>query len=175
MTTTVLFGTPQSQIASLINSKISQCLNASIISGFLTPSGVRAIAGPIRARPTAIRGLVVGAATYPGFRALDELVGMGVPLERIRVHLGHTRKSGTNKHPIVRHHPMLHSKIYYMEMADDQACAFIGSHNVTSFALQGLNGEAAVLLEGSRGTPEFGLVRDHIELPLSKRCRIRLR
>ncbi len=71
---------------------------------------------------------------------------MGVPLDRIRVHLGHTRESGTKKHPFVRHHPMLHSKIYYMEMPNDEACAFIGSHNVTSFALRGLNGEAAVML-----------------------------
>src|SRR4051812_2492784 len=111
MTSTVLFGTPQQQISSLISSKIAQCLNASIITGFLTPSGVQAIAGPIRARPDSIKGLVVGSATYPGFRALDELVSLGVPIERIRVHLGHTRESGTRKHPIVRFHPMLHSKL----------------------------------------------------------------
>jgi hypothetical protein len=110
-----------------------------------------------------ISGLVVGSATYPGFRALDELVAIGVPLDRIRVHLGHTRESGTRKHPIVRYHPMLHSKIYYMEMTNDTACAFIGSHNVTSFALQGLNGEAAVLIEGSRGDAAFNCVREHIQ------------
>ena len=39
---------------------------------------------------------------------------------------------------------MLHSKIYYMELPDSKACAFIGSHNVTSFALTGLNGEAGI-------------------------------
>ena len=162
MTATVLFGKPQKEISSLITSRMSQCLNASIITGFLTPSGVQAIVGPIRARPYVIRGLVVGSATYPGFRALDELVAIGVPLDRIRVHLGHTRESSTRKHPIVRYHPMLHSKVYYMEMTNDTACAFIGSHNVTSFALQGLNGEAAVLIEGSRGDAEFNRVREHI-------------
>ncbi len=35
--------------------------------------------------------------------------------------------------------------IYYMELPGGDACAFIGSHNVTAFALTGLNGEAAVL------------------------------
>jgi hypothetical protein len=57
---------------------------------------------------------------------------------------------------------MLHSKIYYMEIANGNACAFIGSHNVTSFALTGLNGEAAVLLEGPKAADEFAKVRAHI-------------
>jgi len=59
---------------------------------------------------------------------------------------------------------MLHSKVYFMEMPNDQACAFIGSHNVTSFALQGLNGEAGVQLEGPASGPEFGVIREHIRI-----------
>src|SRR5262245_33140585 len=144
----VLFDRPQQEIASAIRARLSECKNASIVTGFLTPSGVGALAEPIQARPTILKNFVVGAATYPGFEALDQLGAWGVPLNRLRVHLGHTRESGTHKHPIVRHHPMLHSKIYYMELPNQQACAFVGSHNVTSFALQGQNGEAAVLLEG---------------------------
>jgi hypothetical protein len=57
---------------------------------------------------------------------------------------------------------MLHSKIYFMELPEGNACAFIGSHNVTSFALTGLNGEAAVLLEGATSAREFDLVSNHI-------------
>lgn len=49
-----------------------------------------------------------------------------------------------------------------MEHADGSASAFIGSHNLTAFALGGLNGEAAVLLEGAREAPEFEKVRQHI-------------
>lgn len=162
MTTTVLFGTPQREIASRINGKLSACVSANIITGFLTPSGIKSIVGPIRTRPNLLAGFVVGSATYPGFQGLDELVTLGVPLERIRVHLGHTRQSGTPKNPFVRHHPMLHSKVYYMELPDSQACAFIGSHNVTSFALNGLNGEAGVILEGPREDDVFKEVRQHI-------------
>jgi hypothetical protein len=167
----VLFDRPQCAVAARINEKLKRCESAQIVAGFLTPSGVRAIAQPIRARPQLLRGLVVGAATYPGFQALDELISMGVPADRIHVHLGHTRESGTQKHPIVRHHPMLHSKIYYLEMPNEDACAFVGSHNVTSFALEGLNGEAAVLLEGKRGLSEFDKIRQHIQTATSQAIR----
>lgn len=163
MKTTVLFDTPQREIASAIRSNLSACQTASIVTGFVTPSGIGALAVPIRARPTILRTLIVGAATYPGFEALDQLVAWGVPLDRLRVHLGHTRESGTRKHPFVRHHPMLHSKVYYMELSEGQACAFVGSHNVTSFALDGLNGEAGILLEGAMNEKEFEVIRSHIQ------------
>ncbi len=164
MNASVLFDTPQREIASQINAKLDQCQLARIVSGFIVPSGVRALAGPIRARPQIIKNLVLGAATYPGFEALDELLRMGVAPDAMRIHLGHTRESGTRKHPFVRHHPMLHSKIFYMELSEGQACAFIGSNNVTSFALHGLNGEAAVLLEGPIDSDQFARIRNHIQI-----------
>jgi hypothetical protein len=57
---------------------------------------------------------------------------------------------------------MLHSKIYYMELLNSKAAAFIGSNNLTTFALTGQNGEAAVLLEGDTDLPEFKAIRLHI-------------
>ena len=42
---------------------------------------------------------------------------------------------------------MLHSKVYLLDMGDDNACAFVGSHNLTGFSLLGLNGEAGILIE----------------------------
>jgi len=59
---------------------------------------------------------------------------------------------------------MLHSKLYYMELSGGNACAFVGSHNLTAYALTGLNGEAGVLLEGPANAPEFDAVRSHIDL-----------
>lgn len=159
---TILFDTPQAEVASLIVQKMAVSISTSIVTGFLTPSGVDAIAQPIRDRPSSIAAFVVGSATYPGFEALDDLLAAGVPASRLHVHLGHTQPSGGHRNPFKRFHPMLHSKIYYMEHGNGEACAFIGSHNVTGFALQGLNGEAAVLLEGPVGAPEFQSVRDHI-------------
>jgi len=142
--------------------RLSLSTATSIVTGFATPGGLDAISGPIKARPGSVVAIILGAATYPGFETLDELHVAGVPLSRLHVHLGHTRPSGTKKKPTVRFHPMLHSKIYYMELPHGQACAFVGSHNMTSFALKGLNGEAGVLLDGPVNAPEFQQIRDHI-------------
>jgi hypothetical protein len=160
---TVLFGLPQSEVSTLISSRLAESTATSIVIGFATPGGLAVIGEPLKARPQSVETIVIGASTYPGFKALDELIASGVPTNRLFVHLGHTRVSGGRKNPVVRYHPMLHSKIYYMETADARACAFIGSHNMTSFALTGLNGEAAVLLEGPKNSPEFDDVRTHIQ------------
>ena len=58
---------------------------------------------------------------------------------------------------------MLHSKVYYFEMGDGSASAFIGSHNVTGFALRGLNGEAGVFIEGPATDPVFSDIRHHVD------------
>jgi hypothetical protein len=163
LTSTVLFGLPQQEIASLVMDRIVNSSTTSIVSGFVTRGGLAAIAAPIKMRPRCLKTLVVGAATYPGFETMDELIAAGVSIDRLHVHLGHSAETGGRKNPFARYHPMLHSKIYYMEFRDGKASAFIGSHNMTSFALTGLNGEAAVMLEGPTNSPEFKKVRDHIE------------
>src|ERR1700736_2070948 len=123
MTATVLFDLPQSEIASLITDRMARASDFSIVTGFSTPGGLCSICGPIRARPQSLKTLVVGAATYPGFEALDELLAAGVPPDRLHVHLGHTAATGGRKHPFARFHPMLHSKVYYMEHPDASASA----------------------------------------------------
>lgn len=164
LTPTVLFDRPQRELSSLITDRMSKASAFSIVTGFATPGGLAAISAPIKARPQNLLTLVVGAATYPGFQVLDDLLTAGVPPDRLHVHLGHTSETGGRKNPFARYHPMLHSKIYYMELPGANACAFIGSHNVTSFALTGLNGEAGVMLEGPANSPEFQKVRGHIDM-----------
>jgi hypothetical protein len=97
LTSTVLFGLPQQEIASLVMDRIANSSMTSIISGFLTPGGLAAIAAPIKTRPLCLKTLVVGAATYPGFEALDELIAAGVPANRLHVHLGHSAETGGRK------------------------------------------------------------------------------
>jgi hypothetical protein len=48
-------------------------------------------------------------------------------------------------------------------LPESRACAVIGSHNLTTFAMDGLNGEAAVMLEGPADAVEFQQVRQHID------------
>ena len=50
-----------------------------------------------------------------------------------------------------------------MELPDDMACAFIGSHNLTKFAMSGDNGEAGVLIEGNIDDEIFKNVQNHIK------------
>lgn len=163
VTATVLFDRPQREIASLIVDRLEKSTESSIVTGFATPGGLEIISAPIKRRPDSLKTLVVGAATYPGFQALDGLLAEGVAPDNLRVHLGHTSETGGKKNPFARYHPMLHSKIYYMELSNSKACAFIGSHNITSFALSGLNGEAAILVEGPRNSSELQNVRIHID------------
>lgn len=163
VSTTVLFASPQREIASLIEDRLDRSVESSIVVGFATPGGMDLVGAPIRRRPASLKCLIIGAATFPAFEMMDELVGVGVPQDRVFVHLGHTFKTGTPKNPFARFHPMLHSKIYYMELEGGQACAFIGSHNATVFALGGMNGEVSVMLEGDRNEPQFRQIRQHID------------
>src|SRR5262245_41348925 len=109
LTSTVLFELPQKEIASLMASRMAASSEIGIITGFATPGGLAAISDPIKAHPEKLKTLVVGAATYPGFEALDDLLASGVPSDRLHVHLGHTSETGGRKNPFARYHPMLHS------------------------------------------------------------------
>jgi hypothetical protein len=160
---TVLFDMPQREIASLIRSKLSSSIKTQIIAGFATPEGMGVLESALFANAGALQALVIGAGTYQSYEALDRLISGGIPVQKLFVHLGHTRiTGGSAKHRFYRYHPMLHSKVYYMEHADGSASAIIGSHNVTGFALLGLNGEGAVLLEGPKNSSEYGKVQNHI-------------
>lgn len=163
VTTTVLFQRPQQEIATLLRDRLSRSVATRIVTGFATPGGLAEIGAPICVNLGSLETFVIGASTYPGFQALDNLLAAGVPMDRLRVHLGFSAPSGTTKNPVVRYHPMLHSKVYYMELPGSRACAFIGSHNVTAFALGGSNGEASVLIEGDVLATEFSNIRGHID------------
>jgi HKD family nuclease len=164
ITVQVLFDRPQREIATLLRNKLSQCASASLVAGFMTVEGLEAIAAPLRTHPGKLVHLVVGAGTWRAFDALDRLVTAGVAPGALFVHLGHSRAttSADAKHKFFRYHPMLHSKVYLMEMGDGTTAAFVGSHNLTGFALLGLNGEAGILLEGNADAPEFVALRQHV-------------
>ena len=156
---TVLFASPQHEIAPLIRSRLDSCKAASFVAGYVTEAGIDAISAPLRADPTKLELLVIGAGNHKAFQACDQLIAAGVRSEHLRVHLGFTQRTPGG---FAKYHPMLHSKVCLMEFEDGKACAFIGSHNLTHFAMNGLNGEAGVLLEGLALADEFDAVRCHI-------------
>ena len=157
----VLFDRPQREVASLLRGLLGGCTSASLVAGFMTVEGIEAVTDPLRLQPGKLRYLVVGAGNYKAFEACDRLLQVGVHPGALHVHLGFTRTT-RGRRGFVRYHPMLHSKVYLMEMGDGTASALVGSHNLTGFALQGLNGEAGVLLEGPSSSAEFEDIRSHI-------------
>jgi hypothetical protein len=158
----ILFGQPQRQIAALLRDRLSRCVSASLVAGFVTVEGTETIAPPLRASPSKLANLVVGAGTWRAFEALDRLVTAGVAPGKLHVHLGHSRATRPGAtYQFYKYHPMLHSKVYLMDMGDGTTAAFVGSHNLTGFALLGLNGEAGILLEGETASPEFVALRQH--------------
>jgi hypothetical protein len=159
---TVLFSRPQSEVASLLRDCFERCRTASVVAGFVTPDGIEAVGFAAPPHAPKMSQLIIGAGTYRAFEAVDSLLTAGVPSNRVRIHLGHNRSRSVNKSLFHRYHPMLHSKIYFFEMPDGSATALVGSHNMTGFALRGLNGEAGVLLEGAASDAAFADIRQHI-------------
>jgi hypothetical protein len=163
VTVQMLFDRPQHEIASMLVGWLKSCRSVWIVTGFATVEGVRSISEPLIQSPQKLQAFVIGAGTSQGFEALDRLVSHGVPPDRLFVHLGHTRLTGPKaKHRFYRYHPMLHSKIYLFEFDGGKSVAVIGSNNVTGFALMGLNGEAAVAIEGQMFDPEIQRAKAHV-------------
>lgn len=160
VTATVLFDRPQREVASLLEQQFFQCTSASLVVGFATVEGIAAIEPAVASAPKKLKTFVLGASTFRGFEALEQLLAKGVSPTSVLVHLGHTRPL---RKSFQKYHPMLHSKVYLFEHANGRAVAIIGSHNLTGFALFGHNGEAAVMLEGAAGDPEFNKIRAHID------------
>ncbi|QNM82397.1 hypothetical protein H8M03_10310 [Sphingomonas sabuli] len=162
-TVRMLFDTPQREIAPTLRDLYRRCSSASMITGFMTVEGAKALHEVLAAEPAKLKSLVVGAGTWRAFDAFESLLGVGVPKDRLRVHLGHSRPTGASaKFGFYRYHPMLHSKVYYFELPNSQCAAVVGSHNLTGFALHGLNGEAATLIEGPADHDVFVDIREHI-------------
>jgi HKD family nuclease len=167
----VMFERPQHEIASLLREKLRECRAAWIVTGFATEEGVEALSMALD-EPAKLRTFVIGSGTYKGFEALDRLIAGGVSAQSLFVHLGFSRLTTSKaKHSFYRYHKMFHIKIYLFEMHDGSAVAFIGSHNVTGFALMGLNGEAAVQLEGDSQDVEILSIKRHIEAASSESVR----
>ncbi len=163
VTIEVLFGQPQREVASLLRDRLTKCSAAYLVSGFMTVEGMEAIAPALHGNPSKLKTLIVGAGTFKAYEAFDRLIAVGVPPASLFVHLGHTRPTAkAAKTRFYRYHPMLHSKVYLLDMSDGSSSAFIGSHNLTGFALLGLNGEAGVLIEGPSNSQEFSALRNHI-------------
>jgi HKD family nuclease len=154
-----LYENPLQMIAGKIRNLIEISQNIKIIAGFLTDNGLDLIFSPIKKDPKKLSLLLIGSANQNAFDAIDRLISIRVDKSKILVDLGHTRLSNSG---FVKYHPMMHSKIYFFEIDSKTSAAIIGSHNMTSFALGGLNSEAAIYIEGDKTNPLFQDILSHI-------------
>src|SRR5438034_429387 len=90
-----IYDTPQREIASILNGLYSRCTSTSLVAGFMTVEGIDAILQPIRNDPSKLGTLLIGAGTWRAFDAFDQLLGLGVVPDRLRVHLGHSHPTGS--------------------------------------------------------------------------------
>ncbi len=126
-----------------------------IAVGFLSRKGVRDLASTFDVRR--LEWLVFG---HPGPEDLAAASELEIVLGKGRVFLhpgyGTPREAMFGVHAYRR--PMLHSKIYLNDGDDREYSAFIGSVNVTGYAIEGRNAEAGVLMVGPKSDPQYGRI-----------------
>lgn len=159
--TELLFDVPNRSIASEIKKEIADCSEFYFVIGFATEGGLAMIENEIKGNPMKLKTIVIGAGTLRAYEALDELTKIGVPMDRLMVDLGYSRKS-FSKHPFIQFHPMLHSKIYYFKKTDGTSTLLVGSHNLTVHALGGQNGEATIRVKGDTSDTIFKDIESYI-------------
>ncbi len=153
--TTVLFNELFGELSPILNNLIINSDSYFLITGYLTPCGLDEIKSSLLKNPKGLEGLIVGGATSQGYKALIDLYNLGIFNNRIFINFG-------LENPDFPFPGMLHSKIYFFEKGST-GFAIIGSNNLTKNALQGINGEMSVYLEGNKTEPQFLDILSYIE------------
>jgi hypothetical protein len=139
----------------LLNSGANQL---AISCAFLTPGGVETLKCHA-ARLNLPDSFVVVAWEHP--TSLDSLNALHAVIPgKLYVHLGSLTPVEKKVGP-----GLMHSKVFYAQ-AGDRCRLWTGSHNLTASAMQGVNCEAAVLVEGTRRETVFTDALAHLN-----RCR----
>lgn len=128
------------------NSKIK------IVSGFLTKSGLKSIAGSrkeeIECFLQKLEYIVVGRLTKSTNDVFENLFE-NFPQHRNKLHINLGLGKKDEKRKIITHFiPMIHSKIIAIDYDKPDNLFYIGSANVTKFALEDHNAESGILLSG---------------------------
>ena len=90
-------------------------------------------------------------------KALEKLDGLAEDF--VYIHRG---VQGCSEKPGRGYRPVMHSKVA-LSLDDDRATAWLGSHNLTAFALNGFNAEIAVCMSGPRDHPALAAIEEHLD------------
>ncbi|MGY3531168.1 HKD family nuclease [Bradyrhizobium sp. USDA 4516] len=125
-----------------------------IACAFLTPGGVETLKRHAARLKQPNSFVVVAWDTPTSLDALNELHTF-IP-GKLYVHLGSLTPVERGVGP-----GLMHSKVFFAR-AGEQCRLWTGSHNLTASAMQGVNCEAAVLIEGNRGEAVFTDALTHL-------------
>ena len=125
-----------------------------IACAFLTPGGVETLKRHATRLKLPDSFVVVAWDTPTSLDALNELHAF-IP-GKLYVHLGSLTPVERGVGP-----GLMHSKVFFAR-AGEQCRLWTGSHNLTASAMQGVNCEAAVLVEGTRGEAVFADALAHL-------------
>lgn len=102
---------------------------------------------------------------------IDALVNLREYGANVLLHL--LRASGNTELPGTLGLPknLMHSKIMLFDLGDDQATAWIGSHNGTNRAIAGINIETSLLVHISQKSVLYKQLREHLDV-IRSRCEI---
>lgn len=121
-----------------------------IVSGYLSKRGFTQVFGSdqefIKENSKKMEYIIVGRLTLECAEIFDELYYLPEYKDKLFVNLGIGRLN-KSRTAITRFIPMVHSKIIALNPTEDDNLFYIGSANITHFALEDLNAEAGIILE----------------------------
>ena len=147
----ICFPASRGDLRPVLAAAFARCDRVRIAVGFASPQGIRELATLLPL--SAIEWFIFGHGGRAALAAADDL-GRRIGRQRVRIHPGYAlgSEASARARPIYR--PMMHSKLYLGTSESGAYSGFIGSQNITAFALEGLNAEAGVLLDGLQSDPE---------------------
>src|SRR5574341_908515 len=164
MSTTHFFsqGRRSKKLSEEIKKVLPKTNNIKIISGFLTREGFEKVFGQdeknIRENGRKIEYIVAGRLTVECAEIFDELYLMPKYKNKLFINIGLGRLN-ISQTAINRFLPMIHSKIIALNSSSDDNLFYIGSANITHFAIEDFNAEAGVILKNIDSSERTSITR----------------
>jgi hypothetical protein len=148
---------PIERFSKTLDHALSNASTADAAVAFITKSGVEFFSSWVT-KLGSDRCRLTTSVQFP--TNLDTLCSLSAHLkDRLHIHLG----SKTPQEKLSWASPLIHSKILHVTNGSGQTFTFVGSHNWTAPALDGVNSEASVCVECDPGDSFASDVKAHLD------------
>ena len=149
-----------SSFSDQLKADVERARSLDVSVGFLSSEGLEFLVGLLGRRRDLVYRVVVGHAKLEVLRKLQEVIRSGrLSGGRIRLHLGLVRTQASKR---IHEKPMMHAKLFYLEMDDGYDILYVGSYNLTKAALHDENYEAGVRIRANRDSDFMVRARSYI-------------